>query len=183
MADTTSVLASPWPVLTATAGLIAFHIGLYTLVGRERKSPYVINAIFPVFLLCIVAATLALLTLLLPTAAAPPLLTVSVCILTGAFAWSFFVVYRTTIRFMYFVDNISFRHLPVVRQVRRWWESGPKPSYSHDPLAISEEFKAELITVLSGVSVELSDDQKNSPLQIQHELLRWKYPRKEFLYS
>ena len=86
MVDTVSVLTSPWPVLTATAGLIAFHIGLYTLVGRERKSPYVINAIFPVFLLCIVAATIALLTLLLPAAATSLLLTVSVCILTGAFA-------------------------------------------------------------------------------------------------
>jgi hypothetical protein len=164
MADTASVLASPWPVLTATAGLIAFHIGLYTLVGRERKSPYVINAIFPVFLLCIVAATIALLTLLLPTAAASLLLTASVCILTGAFGLSFFVVYRTTIRFMYFVDNMSFRHLPVIRQVRRWLESGPKPTYSHDPLAISDEFKAELIDVLSSDSVELSDDQKKSPL-------------------
>jgi hypothetical protein len=32
---------TPWSILTATAGLIAFYIGLYTLVGRERKSPYV----------------------------------------------------------------------------------------------------------------------------------------------
>jgi hypothetical protein len=32
-------LLAPTSILTATAGLIAFHIGLYTLVGRERKSP------------------------------------------------------------------------------------------------------------------------------------------------
>src|SRR5439155_9403804 len=38
---TTAAALTPWSILAATAGLIAFHIGLYTLVGRERKSPYV----------------------------------------------------------------------------------------------------------------------------------------------
>jgi hypothetical protein len=42
-----NALVTPWSLLTTTAGLIAFHIGLFTLVGRERKSPYVINSVFP----------------------------------------------------------------------------------------------------------------------------------------
>jgi hypothetical protein len=49
-ADTVGAeLLAPTSILTATAGLIAFHIGLYTLVGRERKSPYIINSVFLVF--------------------------------------------------------------------------------------------------------------------------------------
>jgi hypothetical protein len=35
-----------WSLLAATGALMAFHVGLYTLVGRERKAPYVINSRF-----------------------------------------------------------------------------------------------------------------------------------------
>src|SRR5689334_23073324 len=113
-------LLTPWSVLTATAGLIAFHIGLYTLVGRERKSPYVINAIFPVFLLCLIVATLASFSLLVPLNISEWILKASVAALVIAFALSFFVVYRTTVRFVYFVDSVGFRHLPGIRQIRRY---------------------------------------------------------------
>lgn len=43
--------ANPWSLVTATGALLAFLIGLFTLVGRERKAPYLINSVFLIFLL------------------------------------------------------------------------------------------------------------------------------------
>jgi hypothetical protein len=162
----TMVTVTPWTLLTATAGLIAFHIGLFTLVGRERKSPYMINAIFPVFLLCLAVATLSLLTLLLPISFSNGLLRLSVVVLTLAFGLSFLVVYRTTIRFVYFVDSMNFRHLPWIRQLRRRKTlNSVKPTYTHTSLPIQDDLKVEVIEILSEVGCELSDDEKASPLE------------------
>ena len=57
---------TPWAILTATAGLIAFHIGLFTLIGRERKSPYIINTVFPILAICLFIAASATVAILLP---------------------------------------------------------------------------------------------------------------------
>jgi hypothetical protein len=54
-----------WSLLTATGALLAFHVGFYTLVGRERKAPYVINSVFWLFLLCLIAAAVDLASALL----------------------------------------------------------------------------------------------------------------------
>jgi hypothetical protein len=165
MNSTTAALLNPWSLLTATAGLIAFHIGLYTLVGRERKSPYMINAIFPVFLLCLATATLTLSTLLVPTWIYEYLLEASVAILIAAFALSFVVVYRTTIRFVYFVDKMRMKHLPVIRHLLRWRENiSAKPTYSHDSLPIAEDLKKEVIEILAGAAGPISEEEKASPL-------------------
>jgi hypothetical protein len=166
MTFSVSALLTPWSVLTATAGLIAFHIGLYTLVGRERKSPYVINAVFPVFLLCLFVATLALCSLLVPARISDWVLLVSVAFLTVAFALSFFVVYRTTVRLVYFVDSVGFRHLPGVRQLRRRRTlNSAKPTFSHSPISVDPELKAEIVQIISEVTGrEFSDDEKGSPL-------------------
>ena len=63
-----TTMLTPWSILTATAGLIAFLIGFYTLIGRERKSPYIINSVFPVFLLCLFIAALSVVAALLSDA-------------------------------------------------------------------------------------------------------------------
>ncbi|MDC7789691.1 hypothetical protein PQJ75_29575 [Rhodoplanes sp. TEM] len=158
-----STLLTPWSVLTATAGLIAFHIGLYTLVGRERKSPYVINAVFPVFLLCLFVATLALGSLLLPPWASDWILQASVAFLTLAFAMSFMVVYRTAVRFVYFVDSIGFKHLPGVRQFRRRKKlNDPKPTFAYSPMSTNADLRKQVICIVQqAIGVQLGDFEKN----------------------
>jgi hypothetical protein len=147
---TPASLLTPWSAMTATAGLIAFHIGLYSLVGRERKSPYVINAVFPVFLLCLVAATLALLSLLVPESISEGVLYFSLAVLTFAFALSIIVVYRTVVRFVYFVDTVGFRHLPGIRQWRRRRTlNSARPTFSHSTMSLDAELQAEVIQILS----------------------------------
>src|SRR5260221_2300161 len=83
---------TPWAVLTATAGLVAFHIGLYTLVGRERKSPYVINRVFPIFLLSLTVATIAIASVLVPTAYQNLTLQTATTVLTFTFVCSVVIV-------------------------------------------------------------------------------------------
>ena len=61
----TEPVLTPWTLLTATGALMAFHVGLYTLVGRERKSPYVINTVFWLFFLCLIAASVEICAALL----------------------------------------------------------------------------------------------------------------------
>ncbi|WP_316218968.1 MULTISPECIES: hypothetical protein [unclassified Bradyrhizobium] len=157
---------TPWSVLTATAGLIAFHIGLYTLIGRERKSPYVINALFPVFLLCLFVATLALCSLLLPAYASDWVLLASLAFLTLAFTMSILVVYRTAIRFMYFVDSVGFRHLPGVRHLRRRRTlNNPKPTFSHSPMSIDAELRSEIVQIIVEVTgLEMDEGAKDVSL-------------------
>lgn len=162
-----TTLLTPWSVLTATAGLIAFHIGLYTLVGRERKSPYVINAVFPVFLLCLFVATLALGSLLVPLWLSYWILQASVAFLTLAFAMSFLVVYRTAVRFVYFVDSVGFKHLPGVRQYRRRKTlNDPMPTFAYSPMSTNADLRAEVVHIAQQMTgLQMNDvEKKEVPL-------------------
>jgi hypothetical protein len=149
LAPAEASVLTPWSILTATAGLIAFHIGLYTLVGRERKSPYIINSVFPVFLLCLVIAALSVAAALLPEDLQRYTLFASATLLVFAFLYSALIVYRITIRFVYFVDTIRFKHLPGIRQWRRRKSlQSPKPNYAHNTIPIPNDLKDEIIRIL-----------------------------------
>lgn len=140
---------TPWSILTATAGLIAFHIGLYTLVGRERKSPYIINSVFPIFLLCPLIAAIALGSALLPAEFGDYALKTSALLLVAAFVWSVWKVYQVSLRFVYFVDEIKIRDLPFIRQSLRFFGGlqRPSPSYRHNPNPLPEDLKAEILGI------------------------------------
>ncbi|QPF92314.1 hypothetical protein [Bradyrhizobium commune] len=158
---TTLTIENPWPILTATAGLVAFHIGLYTLVGRERKAPFVINDIFPVFLLCLLVAITTTAAFFMPAAWTSYALQVAAAIFLTALVVSLVVVYRTTIRFIYFVDKINLFHLPLVRPLKRFWSLvNPKPNYSNNALPIDADLLRKILSVLSDFGLDLS---KNSP--------------------
>jgi hypothetical protein len=105
-------LLAPSPILTATAGLLAFQIGLYTLVGRERKSPYIINSVFPVFLFCLVIASITIASALVPDWMEGWFLWTSAVLLVATFLFSAFRVFRIAVRFIYFVDSVHPKHLP-----------------------------------------------------------------------
>jgi len=155
---------NPWPLLTATAGLVAFHIGLYTLVGRERKSPFVINDVFPVFLLCLLVAIATTAAFFLPDDWAPLGLRIATALFLAALVVSFVVVYRTTIRFIYFVDRINLTHLPLIRPLKRLKSLvSQQPSYAHNALPVDDDL---LRTILSILSKHNPDFSKKSPLDV-----------------
>jgi hypothetical protein len=145
----TDLFLTPWNILTATAGLVAFHIGLYTLIGRERKSPYVINRAFPVFLICLLVAAIAVVAVLMPAEYRTLALTFSIAGLAIAFLYSFFVVYRVAVRFIFFVDSMNVKHLPYIRNIRRLWHRiRQKKRYAHNVMPMPNDLKAKLIEII-----------------------------------
>ncbi len=140
---------TPWSILTATAGLIAFLIGLYTLVARDRKSPYIINSVFPIFLLCLVIAALSVTAALLPSAIAQWTLFTSAILLVVTFLYSAFRVFQIAIRFVYFVDGVRLRQMPGIRQWRRRKSlHSPKSTYAHNAIRIADDLKDEIVDAL-----------------------------------
>ena len=149
MAVAADILLTPWNILTATAGLVAFHIGLYTLIGRERKSPYVINLAFPVFLVCLLVASTAVFAALLPAGYRNLALEVSTAGLGLAFLYSCFVVYRVAVRFIYFVDSVNIKHLPAIRYLRRLWHRvRQEKRYAHNVMPMPEELKTKISSIV-----------------------------------
>ena len=143
-----STLLAPSALLTATAGLIAFHIGLYTLVGRERKSPYVINRVFPVLLGSLLIAALTVAATLLPKLYQEWALSGATALLSLAFVASFLIVYKIASRFIYFVDSVAIKHLPGIRQARRLVSRTPRPTYSHNTIPVPDGLKTTIVEML-----------------------------------
>ena len=126
---------TPWNLLTATAALLAFLIGLMGLVGRERKSPYVVNTIIAIFIACLVGAAIDLLSFIVPCGLSEVTLKFGLVILLFAFGLSIYRTYKIFTRLHYFVDHLSVKNLPLVKHVRRWINSRrQKPSYEFNPL-------------------------------------------------
>jgi len=60
-----------------------------------------------------------------------------------------YVVFRITLRFVYFIDDPHPKHWPVIRHWRAWRERFKQsPTYSHDTLSIDDELKAKIIALL-----------------------------------
>jgi hypothetical protein len=146
-------MLNPWSLITTTAGLIAFHIGLLTLVGRERKSPYVINSVFPIFLLSLLVAVTSVAAVLVPLKLEGPLLQFSGIALVTAIALSMYQVYRIAVRFIYFVDSISPKHWPIVRPIRRYLSiRSARPSYTHSTLRVPQSVQTDIAALLTRLS-------------------------------
>jgi hypothetical protein len=168
-------LLTPWALLTATAGLVAFHIGLYTLVGRERKSPYVINYVFPVLLVCLLIAGTAVASTLMPDTYRDWAMNLAAATLSFTFLCSFVIVYRVAVRFIYFVDSVHVKHLPVFRLAWRISKMLKATSYVHESVPISKELKAEILDVLSRIDPKAMPesredlDPKSLAVAVKHQ--------------
>jgi hypothetical protein len=145
-------ILTPWSLLTATGALMAFLIGLYTLVGRERKAPYVINSVFWLFLFCLTGAAFDIAAALVPTQWQDRALLVGGVLLFCTVLRTAYVVYRITIRFVYFIDDPHPKHWPGIRQLRAWWQRKVEPTYSHNTLPITAEAKKQIVDALNDIS-------------------------------
>jgi hypothetical protein len=138
-----------WRLLTATAGLLAFLIGVYTLVGRDRKSPYLINSVFVVFLICMLVAAL-LVEQLVPRISGW-LLIAGVVTLLAAFLVTMWRLWTIYVRFAYFIDPggvARLKLLPGYRQFRAWRKPKGGPSYEHDPVPLGPDLKQRVSKII-----------------------------------
>jgi len=127
-------------LLAATAGLIAFHIGILTLVGRERKAPYVINQVFAIFILALLVAAVASFAAVMPEPYSSLLLWVGGLMFVVALLVSVVRVYRIMARFAYFEDSFHPKYWAIVRWLeRRSAARYRKPPYSTNALKIDHD--------------------------------------------
>lgn len=116
----------PKDMLTATGLLLAFLIGFYTLIGRERKSPYLTNRLFQILLFCVPVVILSLLAQVLGTSAglaalfAKGLALLAFVFLVAALLMTLWRVYKIYMRFALFVDSANPKHLSLVRIFKHW---------------------------------------------------------------
>jgi hypothetical protein len=129
-------------------------IGVYTLVGRDRKSPYLINSVFAVFLICILGAALDVASVIVESlnpSASRWLLTAGIATLLIAIlvtTWHLWTIY---VRFAYFVDPggwARLKLLPGLRQFRAWRKQKGGLSYEHDPVPLGPELKQKVSKII-----------------------------------
>ena len=142
-------------LLTTTAALLAFLIGLLTLVGRERKSPYLINTVLVIFLICLAGAAVDLFSAALPKPWGALDLVLGFSLLIVAFAMSFYRTYMIYLRLQHFVDHFSLKNLPVILNIRRWWKKlSNKTSYEYNPLKFPGEVDSKLSQLFDSLGAE-----------------------------
>lgn len=152
-----------WNLLTATGALLAFLVGLMTLTGRERKSPYVINRVMFAFLLCLIGGALDIVAMV-PSQwgsekASQTALLLGSTVLLLAFLYSFRLTYNVFVRFHYFVDHVSWKNLPGISFIRRKLkEINHKPTYEYNPLKFPPAFDTHLKDYLRKLDANIRTD-------------------------
>ena len=145
-------IISPWTLLAAAGALLAFIIGFYTLIGRERKSPYLINSFFYIALPTVLGAVFAVVSIPLPFARSELLFFATILLLV-ALVLTFWRLYKVYVRFVYFVDRISFKDLPIWRGPKNLWRSvRAKKPYEHNSVPINSTLISKIASTLKEFS-------------------------------
>lgn len=141
-------LTTSWNLLTATAALLAFLIGLYTLVGRERKSPYLINSVFLIFIVCLVGAIVDVLALI-ATRYRSELIDVGTVFFFLAVLLTGWRIYRIYMRFALFVDSANPKRWRLARWLKDFFRSmKDKKPYEHNTAQVPENVRKNIIEIL-----------------------------------
>ena len=138
---------TPWNVLAATAALLAFLIGLYTLIARDRKSPYITNSIFSILIISLIGILFDTLSILFSIKS---FLFVGVLFLLISSIWSIFRTYRIAVRSWFFVDRLSIKDWRFARWVRHTWRKfREEKTYEHNPKPLTDDLQKSVAAILS----------------------------------
>ena len=166
-------------LITAPAALLAFLIGLHTLIGRERRSPYVINTIFGTFLICLMGIVFAVAAVLIkPWQSCLPLqsylMVISACFLLLGLVLACYRVAKIYVRFAYFVDVIALRNFRWVRDVKDAVRNlASKTPYEHNPQPLPPGLRERISRTLEevgGSNVRTNDtDLQSIAVAVRHQ--------------
>lgn len=159
----TTIAATPWNLLAGTGAILAFLIGLYTLVGRERKSPYVINSVFTIFIVGLIGALVDLLANFIPSWQ-DELLKVGAAILFLVVLLTTWRIYKIFMRFALFVDSPHPKHWRFFRQRKdRSRAKKNKKPYEHNPIPVPEEVVKQVVDILKSSKKDVDERQGLQP--------------------
>lgn len=170
---------TPWNLLATSGILLAFLVGFYTLVGRERKSPYLINSVFWLLLIYTVGVAFDVASLLLINYQHYLLLAGTLTLLV-AIASTIWRVYKIYMRFAHFVDSGNPKYWSISRVTKDHWRNlrSRKP-YEHNPAPIPEQLHTEIVKTLKGaitdgqkqvlISEHTDFDVRSAALALQHQ--------------
>lgn len=156
-------------VLMATGALLAFVVGLYSLVGRERKAPYISNEAFKIFLASAIGAVFDIAALLVPCYEEPLTYTGALFLLI-AFVLAIHQTYRIFRRFVAFVDSINPKHSWLYQKYKAWRRKSKLDKefeYNAKPIPddLIEELKAAIReSVRTEVETEFRESLGNSSI-------------------
>ncbi len=149
-------IPSPKDMLTATGLLLAFLIGFYTLIGRERKSPYLTNRLFQILLFCVPVVILSLLAQVLDTSAglaalfAKGLAMLAFVCLVAALLMTLWRVYKIYMRFALFVDSANPKHLSWYRIPKHFFRrSSESKPWEWDGIPLSKNLQEKVQQILA----------------------------------
>lgn len=145
-----------WNLLTASGVMLAFLIGFYTLVGRERKSPYLINSVFWLFLIYTVGAAFDIASLLF-IEYRDLLIGLGTLTLLVAVLSTIWRVYKIYMRFAHFVDSAHVKYWSIYRRIKDLYRHfRGKKDYEHNTTTISDDLRTEIVNTLKS-AVQSSD--------------------------
>lgn len=140
--------ATPWNLLTATGAILAFLIGLYTLVGRERKSPYLINSVFSIFIVGLIGALADVLAIFF-LCWSDLLLLIGEVFLFLAVLLTAWRIYKLFLRFALFVDSPNPKHWWIYRWGKDLFRAiRKKKPYEHNPVPVPTDLVKQVVDIL-----------------------------------
>jgi hypothetical protein len=152
-------------------------VSVYALVGRERKSPYLINSVFSVFIICLTGVLFDLAAIAI-TGHQETLLRIGLFCLSLALVLSLWKMYTIWIRLKYFADPGGWRRLgaPVfMRRIRRFFgrqfgrsKATPKGQpYEFHPVPLTAGLQAQVREIIQHPLRAGEDETEGGPI---HEL-------------
>lgn len=157
-------------LITASGVLLAFLLGFYTLIARERKSPYLINSAVWILLICLISALASALSMVIIDPYAKTLLHSGALLLLVGIAVTAWRVYRLGIRLAYFVDTASLKHFGIVRFLKKTYRSfRGEASYEYNPVDFSDADIAEIVGVLKPDGNPVTTQELAHSIQIGDE--------------
>ena len=143
-----SIQVAPSTVLTGTGVLLALLIGLYTLIGRERKSPYLINSLFEILVWCVIAAIASLIGLIWSSYQGA-FATIGAASLVIALLLTLWRVHKMYMRFALFVDSANPKQFYLARWLKHYFRraSEGKP-YEWNATPLPPTFQTKIRGIL-----------------------------------
>lgn len=160
----------PSNVITASGILLAFVVAFYTLIARERKSPYLINSAVWILLICMLGAFFASIGAIVVDPWGQYSLLIASSFLIVAILLTVLKVYRLAIRMSYFVDTANPKHLSIFRKIKQFSRSlFTGKIYEHNSVDFSDDVIVEILNTITPGDLRTDGTDKRKEIHQEAE--------------